>query len=320
MYKEKIYQLVSHGKLDYAVKTLLEWSKQLNDAQAKNGVMVLSAQWNNFNHSRISGLLSNFEENLTRNRIAHSLLEMTDEFFNLVSESAPQHQNPNQNSPPQLKNIIMLMANPAKTASLKLRDEYYMIQQSVQHHKDKFAVYSDEQVTPADILKAATHPDRLPWCLHFSGHGKYGDPKIRKMLEDAKQNNPEGKTTLEDGSGLIVASEDKRSYKIMPTRALDAIFKSLKRNVPSLELVVLNACYSEVQANVISQHGFYVVGAKDKIADTASRAFSDVFYDTLAKGSDLKKAVEFGRLNALMYDLKHENDINLFYNGEKLNI
>jgi Effector-associated domain 11/CHAT domain len=325
MYKEKIRQLVANARLDDAVQITVDWANKLNDPLAIQSAIGLQGRWKQFQRERMSGILSRADERQSYSMIANHLLEMSNDFGKKNSlsilEKTEEKTTPTTHSTSnKVKNIVMLMANPAKTALLKLKDEYYMIQKSVQHHQDKFAVYSDDQVTPADILKAATHPDRQPWCLHFSGHGKNGDPKMRKMLEEAKRKNPEGKSALEDGSGLIVTSEDGRGYKIMPTRALDAIFKSLKRNVPSLELVVLNACYSEVQAETISKHGFYVVGTKNQIVDTASKAFSDVFYDTIAKGGTFKKAVEFGRLNALTYDLVDETDINLFFNGEKIDI
>jgi hypothetical protein len=325
MYKEKISKFVASARLDDAVQTIVDWANQLNDSLATSSATGLQGRWKQFQRERISGILSYADERQNYALITNQVLEMSNEFDKKSISPTPQKTEekkvpPTDSTAHKVKNIVMLMANPAKTGLLKLKEEYYMIQKSVQHHQDKFAVYSEDKVTPADILKAATHPDRLPWCLHFSGHGKNGDPKVRKMLEEAKRKNPEGKTALDDGSGLIVTSDDGRSYKIMPTRALDAIFKSLKRNVPSLELVVLNACYSEVQAQVISKHGFYVVGAKSQIADTASKAFSDVFYDAIAKGGDFKKAVEFGRLNALMYDLEYETDINLFFNGEKIDI
>ena len=140
------------------------------------------------------------------------------------------------------------------------------------------------------------------------------------MLEDAKRNSTERKTYVDDGSGLVVASEDRRTFQIMSSNALNAIFKTLKRNVPSLEVVVLNACYSQAQAELISKHGFYLIGAANKIKDSACRAFSDLFYDTIAKGGNFIKAVDYGRVNAMSYGLNDENEINLFYDGKKIDV
>ena len=52
-----------------------------------------------------------------------------------------------------------------------------------------------------------------------------------------------------------------------------------------LECVVLNACYSEIQAEVIAKHIPYVIGMKKAIGDTAAIEFSVAFYDALGQES-----------------------------------
>ena len=68
-----------------------------------------------------------------------------------------------------------------------------------------------------------------------------------------------------------------------------------------MKCVVLNACYSESQANVITQHIPFVVGMKQAIGDPAAIKFAVGFYDALFAGKNFEKAFQFG-LSAI--DLK----------------
>ena len=69
----------------------------------------------------------------------------------------------------------------------------------------------------------------------------------------------------------------------------------------TVKCVVLNACYSEAQANAISQHIDYVVGMKKAIGDKAAIKFAVGFYDALGAGRDFEKAFKFG---CIAIDLK----------------
>ncbi|MGL5793589.1 MAG: ATP-binding protein, partial [Waterburya sp.] len=62
-----------------------------------------------------------------------------------------------------------------------------------------------------------------------------------------------------------------------------------------VECVVLNACYSQVQAIEINQHINYVIGTKKDIRDDAALAFSIGFYEALGDGESIERAYEFGR-------------------------
>jgi hypothetical protein len=59
--------------------------------------------------------------------------------------------------------------------------------------------------------------------------------------------------------------------------------------------VVLNACYSEQQAEAIAKHIDYVVGMKKAIGDEAAIKFAVGFYDALGAGMNYEIAFDFGR-------------------------
>ena len=58
--------------------------------------------------------------------------------------------------------------------------------------------------------------------------------------------------------------------------------------------MVLNACFSEVQAKAIVEQIDFVVGMGDSIGDEAARVFSAAFYRGLAFGRTIRSAFELG--------------------------
>jgi len=58
--------------------------------------------------------------------------------------------------------------------------------------------------------------------------------------------------------------------------------------------VVLNACYSEAQANAIARHIEYVIGMNQEIGDKAAIAFSIGFYQALGAGRTVEEAYKLG--------------------------
>ena len=58
--------------------------------------------------------------------------------------------------------------------------------------------------------------------------------------------------------------------------------------------LVLNACYSEIQAEAIHEHVNYVIGMNRAVGDKAAINFAVAFYDGLAAGEDVEFAFELG--------------------------
>ncbi len=79
----------------------------------------------------------------------------------------------------------------------------------------------------------------------------------------------------------------------MSTESLTRLFKLFQNKI---ECIVLNACYSEVQAEAIHQQINYVVGMNRAIGDRASIKFAVGFYDALGAGRSYEDAYEFGCL------------------------
>ncbi len=166
---------------------------------------------------------------------------------------------------PQPTTVLMLSANPKDTGRLRLDQERRDIEAGLERSRlrDSFRLITKTAVRPADLQRAML--DNNPQIVHFSGHG---DGEAGLMLED------------EAGFAHLVDAD-----------ALASLFELFADHI---SCVVLNACYSAVQAEAIAHHIPYVIGMSDKIKDTAAIPFAVAFYDALGNGRD----VEFAYKNA----------------------
>lgn len=118
-------------------------------------------------------------------------------------------------------------------------------------------------VHPGDISQAMH--DLNPQIVHFSGHGtSYGE--------------------------LCFESE---IGKVMPVSA-DALASLFRLMADEVKCVILNACFSELQAQSVAAHIGYVIGMNTAIGDRAAIAFAVGFYKALGAGRTIPEAYEFG--------------------------
>jgi hypothetical protein len=75
----------------------------------------------------------------------------------------------------------------------------------------------------------------------------------------------------------------------MPTSAIKRFFKQHKNPT---QLVILNSCYSEEWAKVISEFGIYTIGMAEKIGDDASISFAGGLYIALGEGKSVEQAFD----------------------------
>jgi hypothetical protein len=161
--------------------------------------------------------------------------------------------------------ILILAANPKGTTPLRLDEEVREIDAGLQRakHREQFILEQKWAVRPRDIQRAML--DINPQIIHFSGHGT-GDQGL--VFED------------ETGGAKLVDGE-----------ALAGLFELFAEQV---ECVVLNGCYSEAQADAISEHINYVIGMNKAIGDRAAIEFAVGFYDALGAGKPVEFAYKFG--------------------------
>lgn len=159
--------------------------------------------------------------------------------------------------------ILFLTADPSDESRLRLGQELRDIKARLRNQPGKFQLEQRESVRVGDITDAIFNVE--PQIVHFSGHGK-----------------STGELCFENEVG-----------KVQPVKP-DALAAMFKLFAQSINCVVMNACYSEIQAEAIAEHIPFVIGMNDAIGDKAAIAFAVGFYKALAANRSIDDAYEFG--------------------------
>jgi hypothetical protein len=170
-----------------------------------------------------------------------------------------------------MKKILILAANPRKDLNLdrEIRDLKRIIESS--QDTEDFEVVNELAVRVSDLQDLLFK--YRPQIVHFCGHGG-GE------------------------LGLMFESDSDQEQQV-ETAALSDLFRLFANNV---ECVLLNACYSETQADSIVDHINYVVGMNQAIRDDAAIAFAKGFYRALGYSCAIEEAFEFG-CNAIQLEI-----------------
>ena len=174
-----------------------------------------------------------------------------------------------------MKKILILTSNPRN--DLKLTREIKDLKNVIKRSQNQSQLETE--------FELEVHPENLqdlllehePRIVHFCGHG-----------------------TGEQG---LVLENNAGREQLVSTEALSNLFELVESEV---ECVLLNACYSEVQANEIVQHINYVIGMSYEIRDDAARAFATGFYRALGKGKSIEESYKWGR-NAVQIEIADAN-------------
>jgi hypothetical protein len=163
------------------------------------------------------------------------------------------------------RKILFLASNPTDTGRLRLDKEQREIAEGLKrsNERDRFGLTPVVAVRVGDLRRSLL--DNAPRIVHFAGH---------------------------DGAdGVVVENEQGQAIQV-PNGALAELFELCAGQI---ECVILNACYSEVQADAIAKHIPYVIGMKSSVSDDAAIEFAIGFYDALGAGKSIEEAFRFGR-------------------------
>jgi len=221
-----------------------------------------------------------------RNRI-EDLYKACIQFRPDVSQSQgyQQTQSPLTKSSNKLS-ILFLAADPTDASRLRLGEELREIQEKLKLSKfrENFQLHQRMSVRSSDISQALL--DVQPQIVHFSGHGtKYGELCFENQIGEV--------------------------HSIQPP-ALAALFEQFSDQVLC---VVLNACYSDIQAQAIAIHINYVIGMKQAIGDRAAIAFTIGFYQALGASRTIEEAYKLGCVQIGLQGIPEDLTPILFKNG-----
>jgi hypothetical protein len=179
--------------------------------------------------------------------------------------------------------ILFLAADPSDSARLRLGQELRDIREKLQLSKqrDRFSLESRESVRSEDLTQAIF--DVEPQIIHFSGHGI--------------------------DTGELCFENNLGETQTVSTVALANLFRLVSNQV---NCVILNACYSEIQAKAIAEHVEFVIGMSASIGDKAAITFAIGFYKALGAGRSIGEAYEFACAEIQLQDIP-EHLIPVFY-------
>jgi hypothetical protein len=165
--------------------------------------------------------------------------------------------------------VLFMGANPRKTTQLRLGEEVKTIKKRLKEAalRDKFELEQEHAVEWPDVSGHLLAYE--PHIVHFGGHG--------------------------DGGGELVFEDSAGQPWAVPVDALGETFRIAKRNI-QIHCVVLNACWSKLQAEAIAGHIDVVVGMTRRVPDDAAIRFAGGFYRGLGFGLPVQDAFDMGKV------------------------
>lgn len=155
--------------------------------------------------------------------------------------------------------ILFLAANPDGTTPVALGDECAAIERELKMTgHDDFDLRSKWAITVDDVMRALN--ELKPAIVHFSGHGNAG--------------------------GILLHRDDGAAHAV----AGDVLAEMIASTGAPVRVVLLNACFTDDQAEPLSDAIGCAVGMVGKISDDAARAFSVAFYRTLGHRGSVYQA------------------------------
>jgi WD40 repeat protein len=183
--------------------------------------------------------------------------------------------------------ILFLAANPIGTDRLALDREARAIQAELERSgcRDRFDFATRWAAEPLDLLRELRK--LRPAVVHFSGHGSAQAGDATAHARDVVESERSG-GELEHG---LYFQSPRGEPQWVSSKALADTFGAAGHSV---KLVVLSACYSDMQAAALLSHVPCVVGMAGSIEDDAAQNFAIGFYGGLGEGESVARAYEQG--------------------------
>ena len=163
--------------------------------------------------------------------------------------------------------VLFALADPRGGNHLRLLQEKRSLEEALRQtrHRDSFIVHDIPSCRVQDLSPALLR--HKPQILHFSGHGGY--------------------------DGLVYEDALGNPHKVDATALASLLSICSKRH--GLEAVILNACYSDTQAQPIADAVGSVIAMNLEISDDAAIVFSTSFYNALGEGMGFDESFEWAR-------------------------
>ncbi len=198
---------------------------------------------------------------------------------NIQTEKDNKNLQPRHNNAParMTTKILVLESNPRGTDQLLLNQEIRDLEATLRNSSqgNHFAVKPQLALRIEDLQPTILR--EKPRLVHFCGHGT-------------------------GFQGLVVQTQTG-TPQLVSTSALANLFQFFSHQI---ECVILNACYSQIQAAEINKYINYVIGTTSAIDDRIAILFSHGFYGALGEGESIESAYQLG-LNRIELEMDVTN-------------
>ncbi len=183
-------------------------------------------------------------------------------------------------------NVLLACANPLGTSRLLLDSEIRTVLEAIKLSQERSRIHVTPHfaTTIRDLSLALMNTDCT--ILHISGHGTH--------------------------DGLQLADAQGGVYLVNQQRLVE-----LLQEYPSLQCVILNACYSATQGSLLAQHIPFTIMMDGPLTDAVAIKFSEGFYDAIGAGKSIEAAFKQGRLR-VKFDMPNARLPILLKQGETL--
>jgi CHAT domain-containing protein len=179
-----------------------------------------------------------------------------------------------------------------------LDKEFKGVFEELQEKQDECNLFVEFAISPTKMLKKIV--EKKPTIIHFSGHG---------MGEKTSGNEKGTRGSIVEidvelaRSGLVLQNDVTGKAQLVSTNAIANMFKTITKQFP-INIVILNACYSENQAKAILQYVPYVIGMNDAVADSTAIELAKSFYNNyITNEKTVEEAFELAQAHLLLNDM-----------------
>ncbi|MFK7945956.1 MAG: COR domain-containing protein [Saprospiraceae bacterium] len=262
-------------------------------------VILLKSQFNGLSTAERRGLRTKEGAGVDGRVLANNILSLLQELERkgIISDDTPEEvieptpiPQPSPSGETGKRKILFLAASPKNMARLGVDQEFAEVEKqiNISKYRNNFNLESEFAVKSDKILLAL---EDKPEIIHFAGHG-----------------NEEG----------IYITDRNGEAQLLDEAALTDLFE----DCASLKAVLLNACYSEKQAQAISTLKNiaaigYTIENDDEIPDEVAIEFSSGFYLGLGANKDVIGACKFGRRKVKMRYSGIKIKVSIWKNGRK---
>jgi hypothetical protein len=183
--------------------------------------------------------------------------------------------------------VMMMTSNPKNTQALNLNKEIKFIEEELLQAKnrDQFEVKLVLDVNKGTLSRLLEN--HQPSIVHFSGHGT--------------------------GDYLLFYGENDMADKVSGQKLGQVL-----SHHDCISCVLLNACYSESQAEEMAQYIPNIIGTDNAISDSKAHKFAQFFYRSIFAGSTYERAFDVALSDLGIENLDKGAQFVFYKNGERI--